>query len=476
MENTSPATVRERFEAQRRAFLKEPCPGLRARLSRLDRLAALAHDNEAAIIAAIDDDFSGRAAQETQMAELFVVRAGIAHAKKHLKGWMRTRRVATALHFRPGYNRLMPQPLGVAGIIAPWNYPFQLAVAPAISALAAGNRVMIKPSELTPTVSELLARLVAAAFDADEITVINGDAETGKAFAGLPFDHLLFTGSTAVGRQVAQAAAANLTPVTLELGGKSPAILDPSCDLDIAVPRIAFGKLFNAGQTCIAPDYLLAPKGSVDAVAEKFSAAVARMYPTLVANPDYTAIISERHRDRLADLVREAREAGARIVKINPANELFEDSQTRKFPPTLVINPSPETKLMREEIFGPVLPILEYDGLDEAIAHVRAGDHPLALYWFGKDAASRERILRQTLAGGVTINDCLWHFVQEDQPCGGVGASGMGAYHGEWGFNTFSRLKPVFHQARLGGGALLRPPYGATFDRLLALLKRLTGA
>lgn len=476
MENASPAVVGERFEAQRQAFLKEPYPSLQERLSRLDRLAALVNDNEAAIIAAIDADFCGRAAQETRVAELFVVRAGIRHAKRHLKGWMRTRRVATALHFRPGRNRLMPQPLGVAGIISPWNYPLQLAIAPAISALAAGNRVMVKPSELTPRFSELLAQLVTAAFDPDEMTIVTGDAETGKAFAALPFDHLLFTGSTAVGRQVAQAAAANLTPVTLELGGKSPAILDPSCDLDVAVERIAFGKLFNAGQTCIAPDYLLVPKGSTDAVAEKFSAAVARLYPTLVANPDYTAIISERHRDRLDDLVREAQDAGARVVEINPANERFEGGETRKFPPTLVLCPSLETRLMREEIFGPVLPVLEYDGVDEAIAHVRAGEHPLALYWFGTDAVNRERVLRQVLAGGVTINDCLLHFVQEDQPGGGVGASGMGAYHGEWGFNTFSKLKPVFHQARLSGTSLLRPPYGATFERLLSLLRRLPGA
>lgn len=476
MEITSPAVIAARFEAQQRAFRNETYPDLATRLARLDRLLALTEDNEAALIAAIDADFSGRSAHETQMAELFVVRAGIRHAKAHLKGWMRIKRVPTALHFRPGHNRLMPQPLGVTGIISPWNYPFQLAVAPAISALAAGNRVMIKPSELTPGFSELFARLVSDLFDPDEVTIVTGDAETGKAFSSLPFDHLLFTGSTAVGRQVAQAAAANLTPVTLELGGKSPTILDPSCDMDAAIQRIAFAKLLNAGQTCIAPDYLMVPKGMSDMVAEKFGAAVAKMYSTLIANPDYTAIISERHHARLAGLVREASEAGARIVEINPANERFEGSQTRKFPPTLVFGPSHETQLMREEIFGPVLPVIEYDGIDEAIAHVRAGDHPLALYWFGKDMANRARILHETLSGGVTINDCLWHFVQEDQPGGGVGASGMGAYHGEWGFNTFSKLKPVFHQARFNGNFMLRPPYGAAFERLLKLLKRLPGA
>ena len=474
METTPPAVAAARFEAQRLAFLKEPNPTLAVRLSRLHRLSALTEDNEAAIVAAIDADFRGRAAQETRLAELFVVRAGIRHARAHLRGWMRTRRVATGLHFRPGRNRLMPQPLGVAGIVSPWNYPFQLAAAPALAALAAGNRVMIKPSEFTPAFSELLARLVGAAFDADEMTVVTGDAETGKAFTALAFDHLFFTGSTAVGRQVAQAAAANLTPVTLELGGKSPTILDPSCDLDMAAGRIAFAKLLNAGQTCIAPDYLLVPRGQADAVAGKLAAAMARMYPSLAANPDYTAIVSERHLARLAELVGEAREAGARVIEVNPAGERFASNQTRKFPPTLVLDPPPETRLMREEIFGPVLPILEYDGVDEAIARVRAGDHPLALYWFGQDAANRERILGETLSGGVTVNDCLWHVGQEAQPFGGVGASGMGAYHGEWGFNTFSKLKPVFHQARFNGTFLFRPPYGAMFERILGLLTRVT--
>ncbi len=473
METTSPAIIAERFEAQRRAFLNEPDPSYEARLSRLDRLMALTEANEKAIVAAIDADFSGRASQETRLAELFVVRAGIGHARSHLKRWMRVRRVPTGLHFRPGHNRLMPQPLGVVGIVSPWNYPFQLAIAPALAALAAGNRVMLKPSELTPAFSALLDRLVAKAFDPDEVCVVTGDAETGKAFTALPFDHMFFTGSTAVGRVVAQAAAANLTPVTLELGGKSPAIFDPSCDVDVAAGRLAFGKLLNAGQTCIAPDYLMVPKGQADAVADKLGRTIAKMYPSLVDNPDYTAIISQRHRARLVEMVGEAREKGARVIEVNPAGERFESNETRKLAPTLVIDPSPDTRLMREEIFGPVLPILEYDGVGDAIARVRAGDRPLALYWFGQDAASRERVLRETLSGGVTINDCLWHIGQEDQPFGGVGASGIGAYHGEWGFNTFSKLKPVFYQSKLNGTFLFRPPYGKTFERILGLLNRL---
>lgn len=473
MLQSTPTDLAASFEIQRQAFSREPYPSLQVRLSRLERLLALTEKNEQAIIRAIDADFGGRSSHETRLAELFVVRAGIRHAHAHLRHWMRNRRVATGMQFRPGHNRLAPQPLGVVGVVSPWNYPFQLALGPALAALAAGNRVLIKPSELTPHFSALLEELVGAAFDPGEMHVVTGGAEVGKAFAGLPFDHLFFTGSTAVGRQVAQAAAVNLTPVTLELGGKSPAILDASCDIDSAVARIAYGKLLNAGQTCIAPDYLLVPIGQAGRVADALAAAIARLYPTLAANPDYTAIISARHRQRLADMVAEARDSGAQVIEVNPAGEQF-DAHSRKLAPTLVIGAGHNTRLMREEIFGPVLPIVEYDGIGDAIARINQADHPLALYWFGRDAANRDRVLRETLSGGVTVNDCLLHLAQEDQPFGGVGASGSGAYHGEWGFNTFSKLKPVFHQARWNGTFLFYPPYGKTFERLLSVLKRIT--
>ncbi|TRC71020.1 coniferyl aldehyde dehydrogenase [Mesorhizobium sp. WSM4307] len=463
----------ERFQLQRTAFEKQPFPDLSVRKDRLKRLLALTERHEAEICAAIGADFGGRSAHETRLAELFVVRAGIRHTLSHLSGWMRERRVATALPFLPGRNRLVPQPLGVVGIVSPWNYPFQLAVAPVTAALAAGNRVLVKPSELTPAFSALLARLAGEHFAPDELSVIPGDAEMGKAFVSMPFDHLLFTGSTAVGRQVAIAAAANLTPVTLELGGKSPAIFDPSCDLDAATASVAYGKLLNAGQTCIAPDYLLVPKGQAGTVAAKLAAAVARLYPTLRDNPDYTAIISDRHFQRLRAMIAEARDAGADVVEINPAGEDF-GAASRKLLPTLVSNAGPDLRLMREEIFGPVLPIVEYATVDEAISHVNQADRPLALYWFGNDSTNRRRILRETVAGGVTINDCMLHLVQENQPFGGVGASGMGAYHGEWGFRTFSKEKPVFLQSRLSAGALLRPPYGKTFERIFSLLRHIT--
>lgn len=469
----SGADILDALQIQRASFQREGLPSLSVREDRLTRLLELVEYNEAAIVDAIHADFQGRSAHETKLAEVFVVRAGIRHALSHLSQWMRPRRVHTGLHFLPGSNRLMPQPLGVVGIVSPWNYPLQLALCPALAALAAGNRVLIKPSELTPNFSHLLATLVSEYFAPSELRVINGGADTASHFVAHKFDHLVFTGSTKVGRLVAKAAAANLTPVTLELGGKSPAIVDATCDLDVAAPRIAYGKFMNAGQTCIAPDYLLVPRGSAKRVADAIQSATSDMFPALKRNADYTSIISDRHRDRLNGMIDDARSKGAAVIQVNPAEETF-GSETRKVPPTLVLNPTKDMTLMQEEIFGPILPIVEYDELNDAISYINAQDHPLALYWFGKSIENRQRVLETTTAGGVTINDCLWHLVQEDQPFGGVGASGMGAYHGQWGFDRFSHLKPIFHQPRFNGTFLLRPPYGSTFQHVLGLLKKLT--
>jgi coniferyl-aldehyde dehydrogenase len=472
METSPTGALFEILERQRAAFVAEMNPSIAARQDRLDRLAAMNEKHGTRIVEAISADFGHRSAHETRMAELVLMGATIRHARRHLKGWMRTRRVPTALHYLPASNRLMRQPLGVVGIVAPWNYPYQLSVTPAVAAIAAGNRVMIKPSELTPRFSELLQRIVGESFAEEEIAVVIGDAQTGKAFTELPFDHLFFTGSTAVGRMVAQAAAKNLTPVTLELGGKSPAILDPSSDLARVAPRLAFGKLLNAGQTCIAPDYAFVPNDRIDSFVEHMQRAVAEMYPRLAANPDYTSIVSDRHFARLQGLLEDARAKGARIVTINPAAETF-DPARRTQPPVLVLGATSEMKLMQEEIFGPILPVLGYDRIEEAISYINRHDRPLALYWFGADGASRDKVLNQTISGGVTLNDCIWHIAQEDQPFGGVGASGTGSYHGEWGFRTFSKEKPVFTQPRLNGMFLMYPPYGKTFERMLALLKRI---
>jgi coniferyl-aldehyde dehydrogenase len=458
------------LQQQRAAFAAEPLPTLAARQDRLRRVRALVGRHAEAIASAIAQDFGHRARQESLLADVFAVSAAARHAQAHVRGWMRTRRVPTQVHFLPGHNRLMPQPLGVVGIVAPWNYPVHLALIPAVAALAAGNRVMIKPSELTPATSALLAATVAEHFAPDEMQVITGDAQVGRAFTELPFDHLFFTGSTAVGRLVAQAAAKNLTPVTLELGGKSPAIVDRSADLARTAERLAFGKLFNAGQTCVAPDYVLAPREQVQPLADALRAAMRRLYPRVADNPDYTSIAAPRHLERLQRLLADARQRGARVL---PTHD--EQPADRRLVPHLLLDVSDEMAVMQEEIFGPLLPILGYDRLDEALTYVQSHDRPLALYWFGEDTAVQQRVLAETHAGGVTINDCIWHLGQENQPFGGVGASGMGAYHGEWGFRTFSKDKPVFVQSRLAGTWLFQPPYGPRFDRMLALLRRLTG-
>ncbi|WP_426168915.1 coniferyl aldehyde dehydrogenase [Pseudoduganella sp. R-34] len=460
----------DRLEVQRAAFNADMVPPAAIRRERLDRLQALVADNEAAILEAIDADFGGRARQEMVLTELFVVLSAIRQQRRKLGRWMRPRRVATPLHMLPGSSRIMPQPLGVIGNIVPWNYPCQLALVPAAAALAAGNRVMIKPSELTPAFSRLLAQLAARYFTPAELAVVEGGVEVSRDFAALPFDHLIFTGSTAVGRQVAVAAAHNLTPVTLELGGKSPAIIDESCDLAQAAPRLAFGKLFNAGQTCVAPDYALVPRARVDEFVRELSAAAAAMYPQFAGNEQYTSIISERHFQRLEKLVREAEEQGARVLRLG-GTEAGQAGE-RRMAPVLLLDVTSEMAVMREEIFGPLLPVLPYDTLQQAIAFINQRERPLALYWFGKERRNCTKVLRSTISGGVTVNDALWHAAQENLPFGGVGASGTGAYHGEHGFLAFSKQKPIYRQARLNGFGLFRPPYGRVFDTLAGFLKR----
>jgi coniferyl-aldehyde dehydrogenase len=460
------------FALQRSAFARERYPGFGVRRDRLLRLLRVVTDDEAELCDAVTRDFGHRSRQETRLAELYIVSAAVRHTLRHLPSWMRPQRVPTPIQLLPGSSRILRQPKGVAGIISPWNYPVQLALAPAIGALAAGNRVLLKPSELTPATSALLKRRIARLFREDEFAVVTGDAEIGAAFARMPFDHLFFTGSTAVGRKIALAAAERLTPVTLELGGKSPVLVDADADLGLIAPRLAVGKLLNAGQTCIAPDYALVPDALLERFIGALQDAVARLYPSFTDNPDYTSIVDARHHARLTSLLDDARAQGARIVRLGPPNE-FPEPGSRKLEPVLVIGATPDMKIMQEEIFGPLLPVETYASFDEAIARLNARPHPLAFYYFGSSAARRARVLRDTLAGGVTVNDTLWHFAHEGLPFGGVGASGIGAYHGERSFLTFSHEKAVFRQPRAAAAKLLYPPYGRTFDKVLALLKRL---
>jgi coniferyl-aldehyde dehydrogenase len=470
LKSPSLSALDDAFHAQCDASRADPLPSCEARIDRLRRLRAVIEANEARFEQAISADFGHRSSVETTIAETLFLYVEIKHATKHLKKWMAPRRITTALQFLPAKNRLIPQPLGVVGIIAPWNYPLQLTLAPAIGAIAAGNRVMIKPAELTPRFSALLKEVIAQKFDPAELLVTGIEDEVAKAFPTLPFDHLIFTGSTRVGRIVAEAAGRNLTPVTLELGGKSPAIVDRTADLNEAAERIGYAKLLNAGQTCIAPDYAMVPEESVQAFAEKVRMHMRRMFGTEPANKDYTSIISDRHYARLETLVAEAAAKGAKILQWAKPDDPNWRAR-RKFPPTLVVGATADMGLMQEEIFGPILPVMGYKDEKEPIAFINKGDRPLALYWFGRNNAARDEVLTRTVSGGVTVNDCLFHFTQVNQPMGGVGASGTGAYHGEWGFNNLSKLKPVFFRSALNRLADLYPPYGGKIARLEKMLR-----
>ena len=459
------------FETLRAGHAAEPMPQLARRIAWLAGLAAMLRENVDFFADAVSRDFGHRSRDETRLLEIFPSLEGIKHARRHVRRWMQPQRRAVSVWFKPGRAEVIPQPLGVVGIIVPWNYPIYLAVGPMTAALAAGNRVMLKLSEHTPQTSALFARLVTAHFRPDEVAVVNGDADVGKAFAGLPFDHLLFTGSTPIGRAVMREAATHLTPVTLELGGKSPAIVADDYPLAHAAERILLGKCVNAGQTCIAPDYALLPEARVEAFIAEAKRVVAAAYPDIHRSPDYTTIVNSRHFERLAGLADEAERKGARLVPLAEGERW--NHTTRRFPPLAIVGTRDDMHVMREEIFGPILPIVPYASLDEAIAYVNARPRPLAIYYFDRNPARVDRVLRETISGGVTVNDTILHIAQDDLPFGGVGASGMGHYHGREGFTTFSKMKPVFRQSRLNGAALVSPPYGTKrFQSMLRLLLR----
>ena len=461
------------FDAQFQASRAQIEVPLKLRRDRLQRVRDLIETHGGALADAVNADFGVRSHHLTEVADLFVLRALIGQLHKNLPRWMKLQKVATPVYLQPASAYIQRQPLGVVGVISPWNYPLQLALGPVATALAAGNRVMLKPSELTPTTSALMADLVQASFHADEFCVVLGDADVAHNFASLAFDHLFFTGSTAVGRKVAAAAAVNLTPTTLELGGKSPCIIDASCDLAGAAVKIAHGKLLNAGQTCIAPDYVLLPRGREQAFADAFAVAVARLFPRIVGNPDYSSIVSERQHARLQSLLDQARAQGAQVQVIEPQADLPAAVRSvRQMSPVLVFNVQPGLRLMEEEIFGPILPVVAYDTLDEAIDFITARPRPLALYWFGRDTVARDRVLNNTVSGGVTVNDTLMHVAHDNLPFGGVGESGWGAYHGETGFLRFTQQKAVLVQSRLSLGHLFYPPYLGRFEGVTSLLKR----
>lgn len=456
MNETVGQDLHARFLAMRDASRRQGVPDLMERRRLLSIVRDLMLDAQSEIATAIAEDFGGRARAETEMLEVVPLVNGIRHAIKSLPKWMRDERRHVALSFQPGRAWVRYEPLGVIGVISPWNYPLLLALGPLVDALAAGNCVMVKPSELTPRFSALLADLVAARFDATRVTVVTGASDVGEAFSALPFDHLVFTGSTAVGRRVMRAAAENLTPVTLELGGKSPAIVAPDYPLAKAARSLSFGKFVNAGQTCIAPDYVLAPEDRVEALAGALLDATLSAYPKVQDNEQYSSIITDRHRDRLKGALEEARRRGAVILEHPDAN-----GSQRKIAPVIVLRAPHDCQLMTEEIFGPVLPIVGYRSLQEALDFVNERERPLALYCYTRDPRTRNLVLSRASSGGVTINGTLLHIAQDDLPFGGIGPSGMGAYHGRDGFRRFSHARAVHHVGFVNMFEQLGPPWGA---------------
>jgi coniferyl-aldehyde dehydrogenase len=466
------AAMQALLKLQREAFHAQlPVPAA-IRKDRLTRALTLVLDYKDRFVKTLSDDFGHRSTEMSLVTDLMASVKPLKHALKHVDTWMQPerRKLDFPLGLLGAKAMVEWQPKGVVGIISPWNFPVNLTFAPLANVLAAGNRSMIKPSEFTPATSELMKEAIAKYFDQTEVAVVTGGPELGKAFSELAFDHLIFTGATSIGRHVMAAAARNLVPLTLELGGKSPTIIGRSADVAQATERVAMGKLMNAGQICLAPDYLLVPEEKEGEIVEGLKAATARMYPTLLANDDYTSVISKRHRDRLEAHIEDARAKGAEIVEVNPGNEDFSKQNTNKMPLTLIRNPTDDMTVMQEEIFGPVLPIRRYSTVDEAIGYINAKDRPLGLYWFGTDPAEERRVLDRTISGGVTVNDVLFHVAQEDLPFGGIGPAGMGNYHGFDGFKTFSHPKSIYRQPKidLAGLAGFKPPYGDKTRKALA--------
>ncbi|WP_246449337.1 coniferyl aldehyde dehydrogenase [Paracoccus amoyensis] len=465
-QSASPAELLAR---QRDAFLREGAPSHDQRKADLKKLRDALTSNRPKIEAAISEDFGHRSRHETAMMEILPTVQGIDYLTRNLRRFMKPQKRHVELTYRAASARVEYQPLGVVGIVAPWNYPLSLAMMPLATAIAAGNRAMIKPSEFTPQTSQLMVEMLREIFPQEQVAVVLGDAEIGATFTALPFDHILFTGSTPVGRAVMRAAADNLVPVTLELGGKSPVIVAPGQATAAAVANIAFGKLANAGQTCIAPDYALVHEDDLDSFSKGFERAISDMYPNGAASPDYSAIINQRHFDRLKSLLNDARDKGARVItQSNPP----ENERPHTLAPAMVLDVSDDMDIMQQEIFGPLLPVVTYRDIDQAITYVNARPRPLALYYFGGDDDARRSVLGRTTSGNVGINSTLMHYAQDDLPFGGVGPSGMGAYHGIEGFRTMSHAKGIYSQGRWNASKLMRAPFGTLADKILGFLLR----
>ena len=459
---------------QREDYLQEGVVTAETRIDRLQRGADVLIKYNTKLVDALNTDFTCRPREVTLLTDIGAGIAPMKHAIKHVRKWMKPEKRPTMFPFNllGGRSRVEYQPLGVVGVIAPWNFPVNMVFAPLAGVLAAGNRAMIKPSEFTPATAELLVEMIHEAYDEKEVAIFNGGAEVGQAFSALPFDHMIFTGATSIARHILAAASRNLVPVTLELGGKSPVVISRGADLEKSIGRIMLGKTLNAGQICLAPDYLMVPEEKLQDVIEAAKTAVTNMYPSILNNPSYTSVINERHFSRLNDYLAEAQERGQTIVPINPADEDFGSQQgTLKIPPTLVPQPADDLKMMEEELFGPLLPIRTYSNFEETIDYINSKPRPLAAYYFGEDAAEEDALISRTTSGGVCVNDVVMHVAQEELPFGGVGPSGMGAYHGQKGFQTFSHAKSVYRQSNFNIGKLggMLPPYSKATENTIKM-------
>jgi len=457
------------LEQHKQAFILDPNPSVEVRKERIQRLVTMLNENEENLCKVIEADFGFRHPIETQIAEISAIRLEASFALKNIQQWVKPVKIKTPYYLKPTKSYLLPEPKGVVGIMSPWNYPLNLSLIPIISAFAAGNSVWLKPSERSPRTSGYLATLISQYFSPTEINVIQGGPTISEHFAGLPFNHLLFTGSTAVGQLVAKAAAEQLTPLTLELGGKSPVIIDNSASIKDCAERILYGKLFNAGQTCIAPDYILVPHDLRNDLINALKIAYKKMYAN---QTNLTHPIDEKQNARWDFLVQDALDKGAQIISLTETD----DNSTPSVLPAIAIEPTSSMKIMTEEIFGPLLPIIGYGQLEEVIEFINSKPNPLAMYWFGKQSSKLQTLLNKTRAGGVTINDTLLHFSNHYLPFGGIGSSGMGSYHGKHGFDTFTHFKPIlssigrFGLRNIAGTKLAHPPYGNNIKRLLKIL------
>ncbi|MEM9740224.1 MAG: coniferyl aldehyde dehydrogenase [Pseudomonadota bacterium] len=462
------STMQDVLEAQKAAHIRDGSPSAAKRTEWLDRAIALLVDHQQEIEEALSEDFGHRSKDASRFTDVASSIGALQHAKKNLSKWMRPekRKVEFPLGLLGSRAEVHYQPKGTVGVISPWNFPVNLTLAPLAGVFAAGNRAMIKPSEFTENTSELMRQMFAKSYSLEEVAVFTGGPEIGAEFSALAFDHMIFTGATGVAKHVMSAAADNLVPLTLELGGKSPVILGRSANMEKAASRIMAGKTLNAGQICLAPDYAFVPEENTRAFVGAATAAVEKMFPSgFKDNDDYTSVVNQRHYDRIMGYIEEARDEGAEVVEINPGNENFSQQPHHKIPPTLIVNPSDDLKVMQDEIFGPVLPVKSYKQTQDAVAYVNAHERPLGLYYFGDDASEKDVVLNSTTSGGVTVNDVVFHVAQEDLPFGGIGPSGMGNYHGYDGFKEFSHAKSIYTQTGSELLAMMRPPYGETFRK-----------